>query len=240
MFSIYSLEELQRIRKLLGAFDNSTVQFPIEVYRTKDRISGYQCGSNSEDYTYTVDQKTFYGSSDTNILNSINALGPIEQRIAREKEALEYERTVADTIRSETCHDCRAEEGAVHDFGCDMERCPFCGHQLISCGCIYDHLGYEQDSSDPYYGLGNEVFENGPSSEEEERFLNILEAKGRIPYIIYPVICGKCGKLWPEFFKVSPEEWERYIEPEMRREVICWECYVKIRAAVDSHITQVA
>lgn len=34
------------------------------------------------------------------------------------------------------CHDCRAPAGGKHHPGCDMERCPRCGGQLISCGCL--------------------------------------------------------------------------------------------------------
>ena len=33
------------------------------------------------------------------------------------------------------CHDCRITAGKLHVPGCDMERCPACGRQAISCGC---------------------------------------------------------------------------------------------------------
>ena len=37
---------------------------------------------------------------------------------------------------SHICHDCNVEPGQKHHPGCDMERCPRCDGQLISCGCL--------------------------------------------------------------------------------------------------------
>lgn len=34
------------------------------------------------------------------------------------------------------CGDCQIKHGQVHHPGCDVERCPQCGRQLISCGCF--------------------------------------------------------------------------------------------------------
>ena len=33
------------------------------------------------------------------------------------------------------CGDCGALVGHYHHWGCDCERCPACGLQLIGCGC---------------------------------------------------------------------------------------------------------
>ena len=40
------------------------------------------------------------------------------------------------------CHDCGIvnEKGNIHHFGCDMERCPACSGQLISCNCKEKNL----------------------------------------------------------------------------------------------------
>jgi len=36
------------------------------------------------------------------------------------------------------CHDCWIKHGGRHHPGCDVERCPRCNGQLISCGCLGD------------------------------------------------------------------------------------------------------
>ena len=36
---------------------------------------------------------------------------------------------------TERCHDCAALPGAFHHPGCDVEQCPICHGQAISCEC---------------------------------------------------------------------------------------------------------
>jgi hypothetical protein len=53
------------------------------------------------------------------------------------------------------------------------------------------------------------------------------EAKQRVPFV---------RPLWRTLArdKVPAEDWEHYVEPRMRREMLCQACYTQIKAWVDA------
>ena len=119
--------------------------------------------------------------------------------------------------KRERCGDCHALEGENHELGCDLEQCPFCGGQLISCDCCYEILNID----------------GRLTLEQRMQWEHMLNDKGRVPFIMYPNMCAKCGKLWPEMFSVPDKEWEQYVEKGQRDKRLCKPCYDQIKIWID-------
>jgi hypothetical protein len=69
-------------------------------------------------------------------------------------DTLDVERLTVQTERY-ICHDCGVAEGQLHMPGCDMECCPNCGGQRISCGCPLSFDGGYDDNRIPYISYPN-------------------------------------------------------------------------------------
>lgn len=64
------------------------------------------------------------------------------------------------------CPACHVQTGELHEFGCPVELCPWCGGQLVRCSCRFERMEVESLSSE----------------EDIVRFEEVLNEQGRIPY----------------------------------------------------------
>jgi len=64
------------------------------------------------------------------------------------------------------CLVCAVDHGELHRLGCPLEVCPWCGGQLTNCNCRFSEVGVDRFSSET----------------QLEKFIEALDAKGRIPF----------------------------------------------------------
>lgn len=79
---------------------------------------------------------------------------------------IEEQEELAGEVGDVVCPACQVAVGEIHLLGCPVEICPWCDGQLNRCNCRFEKL----------------ELESLESSEELDKFQEMLEAKGRIPY----------------------------------------------------------
>lgn len=79
-----------------------------------------------------------------------------------------------------TCNDCGCNKGQLHELFCLRERCPFCGQQLASCGCISAVLKLSQEEQQAVDDYIDDSIE--PLLGINERWISALNRKGRVPF----------------------------------------------------------
>ncbi|MYN02909.1 hypothetical protein GTP41_12440 [Pseudoduganella sp. DS3] len=81
---------------------------------------------------------------------------------------------------SKVCDDCGTVEGSLHEAFCTRERCPFCGGQLVSCGCASKVLELDADEQKALDDYEDDSVE--PLAGVIRRWVKALDRKGRIPF----------------------------------------------------------
>jgi hypothetical protein len=58
------------------------------------------------------------------------------------------------------CHDCDVKLGEIHLIGCDVEICPACKRQLISCECEHRYHVWDSESFQKSVPEVKELYDN--------------------------------------------------------------------------------
>jgi hypothetical protein len=112
---------------------------------------------------------------------------------------------------SDRCGDCGVTRGGWHHPGCDLQRCPACGRQLISCGCLFDEDG--PDASDL---LGEPLGVDGNGLLTERMWLGeheVIIHRGDVPETDITTVRGiRCTTALRTVIDLAPEVEASHLE----------------------------
>ena len=105
------------------------------------------------------------------------------------------------------CHDCDVAVGHLHLLGCDVERCPICGEQLISCS--EKHFKLAEDGVVDRIPYVQPLVQCAVCNELFPRFFQVPDKewdKYVIPPLQREVLCRDCYDTMKELF---PKGWRK-------------------------------
>lgn len=106
--------------------------------------------------------------------------------------------------RSARCGDCGVLHGGRHHPGCDLQRCPACGGQFMSCGCRFD-----EDGPDPDLSLVEPLGVDGNGLLTERMWLGEQEViihRDDVPATDITTVCGiRCTTALRTVIDIAPD-----------------------------------
>jgi len=132
--------EIQAYEKIYDYLINEYTNYNIK-YLYKENIM---------DFLYNKYKKTLYGLVDQDLNDFLEDVIKEERKLENDKSDVKYlikgklyspilygdeEDVWGDVEEGDRCGDCGCEVGQMHFENCDIERCPACQLQFISCDC---------------------------------------------------------------------------------------------------------
>lgn len=89
-----------------------------------------------------------------------------DEALARFADLNSFPVHVPVSLDKKSCLVCAVDHGELHRLGCPVEVCPWCEGQLTKCNCRFNQAGVDHLAAE----------------SQLEKFIEALEAKGRIPF----------------------------------------------------------
>jgi hypothetical protein len=144
-----TIEEHRKHCEGIGSFqngDDEVVQRRLELVIGAYRRGGFRSGRS--EVLAALGDASFHELPPPGCLPDENEIDGKSQQLTKvEIEGRIYRRIRYGDERDDwgandrECHDCGATKGQLHMLGCDVERCPRCGYQFITCPCEHGHKG---------------------------------------------------------------------------------------------------